>query len=188
MREFNKYTEQHTRVLNELDLNFLDNAINILCDTIGLDGVIWVIGNGGSASTASHASCDLSKGLSLSLGKRVRSFSLLDSQATFTAWSNDFSYEDALLESCKINFRKNDCLIAISGSGNSTNILRAVEFANKKEIPVISMLGFEGGLIAKISKTPIIVKSDDMQIIENTHLTIVHWFLKAVSLRFENEI
>jgi D-sedoheptulose 7-phosphate isomerase len=121
--------------------------------------------------------------LSLSLGKRVRSFSLLDSQATFTAWSNDFSYEDALLESCKINFRENDCLIAISGSGNSTNIVRAVQFANQQEIPVISLLGFDGGLIAKLSKTPIIVKSDDMQIVENTHLTIVHWFLKAVSLR-----
>jgi D-sedoheptulose 7-phosphate isomerase len=188
MQEFSQYAEQQTQALNAVGLNFLENAIDILCDTIGSDGVIWVIGNGGSASTASHASCDLSKGLSLSLGKRVRSFSLLDSQATFTAWSNDFSYEDALLESCKINFRENDCLIAISGSGNSSNILRAVEFANQKEIPVISLLGFEGGLIAKISKTPIVVKSQDMQIIENIHLTIVHWFLKAVSLRIKREI
>jgi D-sedoheptulose 7-phosphate isomerase len=152
------------------------------------DGVIWVIGNGGSAATASHASCDLSKGLSLSLEKRVRSFSLLDSLATFTAWSNDFSYEEALLESCKINFRKNDCLIAISGSGNSINILRAVEFANQEEIPVISLLGFEGGLIGEISRVPIVVKSDDMQVIENIHLTIVHWFLKAVSLRIKRSI
>ena len=185
MKDFSQYAEQHTRVLNALDLNCLDNAISTLCDTIDSDGVIWVIGNGGSASTASHASCDLSKGLSLSLGKKVRSFSLVDSLASFTAWSNDFSYEDALLESCKINLRENDCLIAISGSGNSSNILRAVEFANQKEIPVIALLGFEGGLIAKISKKPIIVKSQDMQIIENTHLTIVHWFLKAVSLRFK---
>ena len=188
MQEFNQYAELHTQVLNALDLNSLDNAIDILCNTIGSDGVIWVIGNGGSASTASHASCDLSKGLSLSIGKSVRSFSLLDSQATFTAWSNDFSYEDALSESCKINFRESDCLIAISGSGNSTNIVRAVEFANETGIPVISLLGFDGGLIAKISKKPIIVKSDDMQIIENTHLTIVHWFLKAVSLRIERRI
>jgi D-sedoheptulose 7-phosphate isomerase len=183
MQEFSQYAEQHTKVLNALDLNFLDDAIKILCNSIGSDGVIWVIGNGGSASTASHASCDLSKGLSLSLGRRVRSFSLLDSQATFTAWSNDFSYEDALQESCKINFRENDCLIVISGSGNSTNIVRAVEFANQMDVPVISLLGFDGGLIAKISKTPLIVKSDDMQIIENTHLTIVHWLLKAVTLR-----
>lgn len=188
MEKFTQYAEQHTKVLNNLDLNSLGNAIDILCRTIVSDGVIWVIGNGGSASTASHASCDLSKGLSLSLGKRVRSFSLLDSQATFTAWANDFSYEDALLESCKINFRENDCLIAISGSGNSTNIVRAVEFANQQNAPVISLLGFEGGLIAQISKTPIIVKSEDMQIIENTHLTIVHWFLKAVSLRILSSI
>jgi D-sedoheptulose 7-phosphate isomerase len=188
MQGFIQYAEQHTRVLHALNLDFLDNAIDILCETVQTDGVIWVIGNGGSASTASHASCDLSKGLSLSLDKRVRSFSLLDSLATFTAWSNDFSYEEALLESCKINFRENDCLIAISGSGNSINILRAVEFANQAEIPVISLLGFEGGLIGEISKVPIVVKSDDMQVIENIHLTIVHWFLKAVSLRIIRSI
>ena len=84
MQDFIQYAEEQTRVLHALNINFLDNAIGILCETVQTDGVIWVIGNGGSASTASHASCDLSKGLSLSLDKRVRSFSLLDSFISFS--------------------------------------------------------------------------------------------------------
>ena len=187
MNDFQTYAKDHFDALQCIDLSVLESAVHIICDTIVSDGIIWVIGNGGSASTATHASCDLSKGLSESIGKAVRSFSLLDSQATFTAWSNDHSYEEALMESCKINFREGDCLIAISGSGNSSNILRAVEFANLTEIPVISLVGFNGGLLGKISKTALIVKSEDMQVIENTHLTIVHWFLKAVSQKMLNK-
>jgi len=187
MNDFQIYAKDHFDALQCIDLSVVESAVRIICDTIVSDGIIWVIGNGGSASTATHASCDLSKGLSESIGKAVRSFSLLDSQATFTAWSNDHSYEEALMESCKINFRDGDCLIAISGSGNSSNILRAVEFANRTEIPVISLVGFKGGLLGKISKTTLIVKSEDMQVIENTHLTIIHWFLKAVSQKMLNK-
>jgi D-sedoheptulose 7-phosphate isomerase len=183
MISFQHYAEQHYHVLNSMNSDSIEAAIEVLCNTIEADGIIWVIGNGGSASTASHASCDLSKGLSLSLGKKVRSFSLVDSQATFTAWSNDFSYDEALAASCRINFREGDCLIAISGSGNSRNILQAVEVANLLKIPVISLLGFDGGLIGKISKTSLVAYSEDMQVIENIHLVLVHWFLKAISSR-----
>lgn len=181
MSDFQDYAKQHFNALQCIDLDEVEIAVRTICETIVCDGIIWVIGNGGSASTATHASCDLSKGLSLSIGRPVRSFSLLDSQATFTAWSNDSSYEEALMNSCKVNLRDGDCLIAISGSGNSANILRAVEYANLREIPVISLIGFDGGLLGKITKTSLIVKSNDMQVIENTHLTIVHWFLKAIS-------
>jgi D-sedoheptulose 7-phosphate isomerase len=187
MNEFHIYAKQHFDALQCINLSDIESAVHIICETLASDGIIWVIGNGGSASTATHASCDLSKGLSESIGRPVRSFSLLDSQATFTAWANDRSYEEALMESCKINFRQGDCLIAISGSGNSANILRAVEFANHREIPVISLIGFEGGLLGEISETALIVRSEDMQVIENIHLTIVHWFLKAVSIKMLNK-
>ena len=135
---------------------------------------IYIIGNGGSASTASHFTSDLLKTSITKGSKRFRAISLTDNIPVILAWANDESYQDIFLEQLKNFLKKDDIVIGISGSGNSVNVINAIKYANKIKAITISLTGKNGGKLAKISKTNLTIPSNDMLTIETMHLCICH--------------
>jgi D-sedoheptulose 7-phosphate isomerase len=146
-------------------------------------GQLLTIGNGGSASTAEHASCDLSKGLTLqNSGSKFRSVCLTSNSSLLTAWSNDTSYTEAIGNLILNQGNSSDVLLAISGSGNSPNILRGIEAAKSLGITTIGLTGFDGGRVSQLVDLEIRVNSHDMQVVENLHLAVLHSLVKQCSV------
>ena len=138
------------------------------------DQAIYIMGNGGSASTATHFTSDLLKTSIIKSKKRFKAHSLSDNIPVVLAWSNDTNYKNIFVEQLE-NFLKNDdVVIGISGSGNSENVLKAIEFANNKNAITISLTGKGGGEMSKLSQINLTVPSDDMLTIETIHLMICH--------------
>lgn len=162
------------------DANQLEVIVDSISRCLRRGGVIWTAGNGGSASTASHLVCDLAKGVALGTNKQVRAFCLNDNLALNTAWANDFSYDLALQRQLEMNANPDDLFLAFSGSGMSTNIVNALIACEELKIESVAFLGFNGGLATDLARISLVVNSDDMQVIENTHLLIGHWIFKAL--------
>ena len=151
-----------------------------LWETYERDGTIIVCGNGGSAATASHFACDLAKWTVVSGKRRLRALALTDNIPVMTAWSNDTAYERVFVEQLMSLYRPGDTLVAISGSGNSPNVLRAVEWANGQELPSVGLTGFDGGKLASLARHAVVVASHFMPEVEDVHSAICHGL--AVSL------
>jgi D-sedoheptulose 7-phosphate isomerase len=135
---------------------------------------IYLMGNGGSAATASHMACDLLKSCIDSGKNRFRAISLTDNIPVFSAWANDTSYDHVFAEQLKNFLTNKDVVIAISGSGNSKNILNAVEFANSLGAYTIGLTGMGGGKLAKTAKLSLVVPNDNMWRVEDIHLLLNH--------------
>jgi D-sedoheptulose 7-phosphate isomerase len=141
---------------------------------------VFVIGNGGSAATASHLCCDLQKSVSLDGGKQFKVMSLTDNVPVMTAWANDFEYEDIFARQLSTWVQPGDLVIAISGSGNSKNVIKAVEVGNESGAVTIGFSGFDGGKLAKTALHNVIVPSNDMQHIEDLHMVFSHLIFRYV--------
>ena len=137
---------------------------------------IFVMGNGGSSSTASHFVSDLLKTSLIKEANRPKAISLTDNIPVLMAWANDTEFENIFSNQLENFLEKDDIVIGISGSGNSENVVKAIEFANKKEAKTICLLGRDGGKLAKISQTNLIIPNDDMLTIETMHLLVCHLF------------
>ena len=135
---------------------------------------IYTLGNGGSASTASHMASDLNKGANRQDSPRFKAIALTDNIPAMSAWANDSSYEDIFVEQLKNHLEKGDVVIAISGSGNSSNILKAVHYANDIGATTVGLSGFDGGKLSKIAKISYVVPNNCMQQVEDIHLLIEH--------------
>jgi D-sedoheptulose 7-phosphate isomerase len=137
-------------------------------------GTVFFFGNGGSASTASHMAVDISKCTIKEPLKRFRCISLPDALPTILAWANDASYADVFSEQLKNMGRPGDVAIGISGSGNSPNVLKALEEARRLKITTVGLIGMGGGKMKDLCDIKVIVPSHDMQHIEDVHLLIGH--------------
>jgi D-sedoheptulose 7-phosphate isomerase len=135
---------------------------------------IFIMGNGGSASTATHFTSDLLKTSLTKNTKKIKAFSLSDNIPLILAWANDTSHENIFKKQLENLLEKNDIVIGISGSGNSVNVLNAIKFANNENAITISFTGKGGGKISKNSNVNLTVPSDDMLTIETMHLLICH--------------
>tara|TARA_B110000014_G_C20056710_1_gene550037 strand:- start:91 stop:681 length:591 start_codon:yes stop_codon:yes gene_type:complete len=135
---------------------------------------IIIFGNGGSASTSSHFTSDLQKTSMIENSPRFRAISLTDNIPVMTAWSNDTSYENIFSGQLENFLQNDDIVIAISGSGNSPNVVKAAELANKMGATTISFTGKDGGLLSKITKINLNIPNSDMLTIETMHLLICH--------------
>ena len=155
-------------------------SITLLRAIVGTEKTVWVIGNGGSAATASHFAVDLAKGCSIRIEKSLRAISLMDLVPIQTAWSNDDSYDVALERTLENFLQPADLVFAISGSGNSKNILNAIVLAKKNGIQTIGLTGFNGGRMSDLLSVEINVNSEDMQIIEDLHLSICHFISREI--------
>ncbi len=177
------YLENLAASLDELSLDDISEVAEIIYQGY-LDGrQVFIMGNGGSASTASHFACDLGKG-TIVLGKpRFRVISLNDNMALMTALSNDFGYENIFVEQLTNLLNPGDILIAITASGNSENILRAVEYAKSKGAATIGFVGFGGGKLRSLADFSIVISSRNYGRVEDVHLVLEHLICQYLEKR-----
>ncbi len=174
MKYLSGYIKSLTDTLDLLDLSQVDQVIRLLSETREAGNQIFLCGNGGSASTASHMANDLGKGASVGSEKRFKAISLTDNTSWMTALSNDISYESVFAEQLKNFGQLGDVLIAISGSGNSQNVINAVRAAQERHMKTIGFIGFGGGKLASIVDVPIVVESNHMGRVEDMHVILMH--------------
>ncbi len=168
------YRQHLCRTIGSLDLSAVRQAVDWMRETRERGGAIFVCGNGGSASTASHFATDIVKGASSGCGGRFRIHALTESLSTITAYANDVSYDAVFEEQLKNFARPGDLLIAISGSGNSPNVLKAVEAAASAGCRTIGMTGKDGGRLGPLVQLNIHVDEQHMGRIEDVHMIVCH--------------
>ena len=168
------YKADLLRSIETIDLEKVQQAIAMLAEARDAGRHIFVCGNGGSASTASHFVCDMVKGASFGRQSRFRIMALNDSLSTLTAYSNDVSYECAFVEQLKNFAGPGDVVMAISGSGNSPNVLLAMEYANSVGCRTIALTGRDGGKLGPMAQLNIQVSHPHMGHIEDGHMAVTH--------------
>jgi D-sedoheptulose 7-phosphate isomerase len=169
-----EYLDLVAQALAELPEAKIQDVIDTLKAAHADGRQVILLGNGGSAATASHLACDLQKGLKEHTGKRLRASSVTDNVAVMTAWANDTSYENIFAEQLDSLLQPGDVVVAISGSGNSPNVIKAVQKANELGAITIGWSGFAGGKLAQVAQKSIVVNSDNMQRIEDVHMVLGH--------------
>jgi D-sedoheptulose 7-phosphate isomerase len=168
------YTGQLTEVLNALPEDKFNEINAVLQDARETGKQIFTVGNGGSAAAASHMVCDFGKNTRETGKKRMRAICLNDNIPSVMAYANDEGYEVIFSEQLLALGKSGDVLIAISGSGNSANILKVIETARQMNIKVIGLTGFKGGKMKDMTDVCLVVPSDSMEVIEDVHLIINH--------------
>ena len=169
------YVAELRELLGTVDPEKVTEAIEILRTARDTGQRVFAVGNGGSASAASHFVNDLGKGASYGRDVRFKVIPLTDNVEWMTALSNDVCYEDVFVEQLRNHAEPGDVLVALSGSGNSENVLRAVRYANEIGCHTIGISGFEGGgKLGGLAKLPIIIESGHMGRIEDLHLILLH--------------
>jgi D-sedoheptulose 7-phosphate isomerase len=169
-----RYKEELVDAIGSIDSERVGRAIEILAQAREGGRRIFVCGNGGSASTASHFATDLVKGASYGRTARFRILALTDSLPTITAYSNDVSYECVFVEQLKNFAEPEDVVIAISSSGNSPNVLRAVEYGNAIGCRTIALTGREGGHLGPLAELEIRIAHPHTGRIEDLHMVVLH--------------
>jgi D-sedoheptulose 7-phosphate isomerase len=168
------YKSEVLKAIETLDLEKVGQAIETLRRARQEGRSIFVCGNGGSASTASHFVADMVKGASYGRQSRFRIMALTDSLPTLTAYSNDVSYECVFVEQLKNFAAPEDVVLAVSGSGNSPNVLRAVEYGNSIGCRTIALTGRDGGQLGRLAQLNLQVSHPHMGRIEDAHLIALH--------------
>jgi D-sedoheptulose 7-phosphate isomerase len=179
--DFKKYSLRVSELLDCVDSQEVEQILANLKSTILSKGTIYVLGNGGSASTASHFVNDLAI-IAKRRGVNVNALSLVDNLAILTAIGNDETFDNIFKVQLLEKLTSHDLVFSISASGNSINLINAVEFANKIGACTISILGFNGGTLRKISKYSCLVPSEygEYGPVEDLHLSICHYFASRI--------
>jgi len=179
-----QYFAELQRVVTALSHEGIDQIAGALFKAYESGRIVYVFGNGGSAALASHFACDLGKGTAYcNGGKRFRVLALTDNIPTLTAWANDSSYEDVFSEQLRNFLHPQDIAFAISGSGNSKNVLNALVVAREAGATTVGISGFEGGRMMSLCDICVVVPSSNMQIIEDMHLAMAHSIFRIVHTR-----
>jgi D-sedoheptulose 7-phosphate isomerase len=160
--------------------DIIEKIIKILIEARDKGKKIYTMGNGGSASTASHFVSDLLKTAITKNNKRFLAISLTDNIPVILAWSNDVSYEDVFVEQLKNFLSNRDVIVGFSGSGRSKNVVKAMIYGKKNGALCIGITGMSGGDFPKICDVCLIVPSNDMLAIESTHVTLCHCIVSAI--------
>lgn len=166
--------------LDQVSLDQVQRVVTMLQRVREQDGVVYVLGNGGSAATASHLASDLGRARAGSGGRGLRAECLTDNMAAFTATANDTGYEGAFAEMLALRARPGDVVLAISGSGDSPNVIRAVEEARRRGASTVALVGFGGGELAGKVDLCVCVESRHYGAVEDLHLALGH--MLAMSL------
>ena len=187
---FDNYIFYINDILKKVNSEEIDKLIDLLMSAFESNNMIFVIGNGGSAANASHFAQDLAKATRLSLDqpKRIKALSLTDNLPFISAMSNDDGYETIFEQQLRTFANEDDLLIAISGSGNSSNIIRAVNWANSNSLTTIGITGFDGGSLNEISHHKVHVPLNDMATSESIHSIIFHYIIIELQKQIANSI
>ncbi len=175
-----EYLTQLQQVLGRLPLDDVQRVVETLLEGHKAGAKVFIMGNGGSAATASHFACDLTKGTITSGMPRFRVIALTDNVPLLTAWANDMSYGDVFVEQLHGLLEAGDVVIAISGSGNSESVVRAVRMAKWRGARTISLTGCGGGKLAPLTDVSVVVPSSCMEQIEDAHLVLEHSICTAL--------
>jgi len=182
INELEKYIETEIKVLKSLDLNDINAVMNVLEDARLNDHRIFICGNGGSAATASHFAGDFNKGLSEKLDKKYDFECLCDNLPMMMAVANDTSYDEIFRQPLENKLHEKDVFIGISGSGNSKNVVNAMEYAKNHGAVTIALVGYSGGKLKEMADYSVHVNIDDMQIAEDIHMVLDHLMMHTLCL------
>ena len=171
---FGEYLNSVKEAIAEIDLDELERIVDALQEAQENARQIFLFGNGGSAVTASHFACDLTKTAAVPGKPRLRVICLTDNVAVMTAIANDLSYDDIFVEQMSALWNHGDIAIGISASGNSPNVLKAIKYANDHGGKTIGLCGFGGGELARMVDLNIAFSSHDYGVVEDMHLVLNH--------------
>ena len=180
IKDANSYFRSLSAAIERLPFEKIDLVAGILLRAYEAGHFVYLFGNGGSAALASHLACDLGKGTTNGTGKRFQVLALTDNIPLITAWANDSKYEDIFAEQLTNFVRRDEVVLAISGSGNSPNVLNALKVARHAGALTIGLTGFQGGKMRDLCDVCIVVPSDNMQIIEDLHLCVSHAIFTSI--------
>ena len=186
-KHINEYLELEISVLRKLDINCINSVINAINEAYENEQKIYIFGNGGSAATASHFTNDFNKGISEYVDKKFNFVCLNDNVPTIMAIANDLGYDQIFEFQLKGRLKENDLVIGISGSGNSLNVLKAIEYAKTQNAKTIGITGYSGGKLANIIDLHLNVPIHNMQVTEDVHMIFDHLimsiFYKTIAKR-----
>lgn len=177
LQDINEYTKLVMDTVERLDKEELNKAMQAVYDVYDRGGRIYVCGNGGSASTASHMTNDFNKGISYDLKKKFELICLTDNIATIMAIANDDSYDKVFVKQIEGKIKKGDMLIGISGSGNSRNVIEAVDYCKEREITVLGISGYKGGKLKEKADYRMHCPIENMQVVEDVHMMFNHMMM-----------
>jgi D-sedoheptulose 7-phosphate isomerase len=177
------YVTDLKRTLDRLPWDRVEEVVDVL-DAARMAGrQVFIFGNGGSASTASHMACDLGKNTVMPGTPRLRTLSLNDNMALFSALGNDYGYENVFVEQLHSLVDAGDVVIAISASGNSPNVIKAVTLAAERGATTVGLCGYAGGKLAKIVNYAIIADNNCIEQVEDIHVILEHMITSAMRQR-----
>lgn len=168
------YYNRFAEAVRGFDHATLGPVMDVLDNVRTAGGTLWIAGNGGSAGIADHAVCDISKGTYREDVTPLRAVSLAANGPLLTALGNDISYDDVYSEPLKYYLKDGDALLVVSSSGNSGNVVRAVERAKAAGAPTIAFVGFKGGKLAEIADHVVHIDVDNYGIVEDLHMSLIH--------------
>lgn len=175
------YFKEEIEIIKSLDVDVINKIMNEITDSQKRGNIIYICGNGGSAATASHYCCDFNKGVSGESEKDTNFICLSDNIPTMTAIANDISYDEIFSYQLRNRIKPGDVLFVISGSGNSKNIVRAMEIAKEKGNKIIGLCGYSGGKVKEMSDICLHVDINNMQIVEDVHMILDHCMMYILS-------
>lgn len=178
-----QYIELVKSTLDALNAKAIESLVDAFHSTYEKGGNIYTMGNGGSGASASHAAGDFLKGASYGLDKRFRMICLNDNLPSMMAIANDIGWESIFVEPLKNFLSPNDLVIGISGSGNSKNVVNAIEYANEQGATTVAMSGFKGGKISQIATIDVHAPVMDMEVTEDVHMVIFNIVKKQMMAR-----
>src|SRR5262247_12629 len=180
------YLTDFTELLKKVDPKQVQTMVDLLTEAYVNDRFVFIIGNGGSGANASHLCQDLGKGTlhDFDKQKRLSVMSLTDNTPCILAYGNDLGYDRIFVEQLKNFGRPGAVLLAISGSGNSPNILKAVEWANANDLTTVGITGYDGGKLKKMCHHSLHVPSFNMGAVEAVHAVVFHYLVEVLCVRF----
>lgn len=173
-QEITTYIENEIKVIKSLDVEAINDVLNLLEKTLEAEKNIYIFGNGGSSATASHFQNDFNKGISEYTEKKFRFQCLNDNVPTVMAIANDIGFEEIFRFQLKGKLQPGDVIFAISGSGNSKNVINAVEYAKSCGNTIVGITGFSGGKLKEMCDISLHVPVNSMQITEDVHMIFDH--------------
>lgn len=177
--EIKDYIAHEIETLKKLDVDAINDALNLLRKTQENGNTVFVFGNGGSSSTASHFQNDFNKGVSEHLDKKFNLLCLNDNVATVMAVANDIGFEEVFRFQLTGHIKPGDVCIAISGSGNSKNVINAVEYAKERGNKIIGLTGYSGGKLKELADISLHAPINSMQITEDIHMIFDHLMMSV---------
>jgi len=178
------YLETTANILLNAPVDDIRKVANLVLQAYKTDKQVFVMGNGGSAATASHLACDLQKTIGHLREKKFKVMALTDNIPMMTAWANDVDYANIFASQLDTWVQPGDIVVGISGSGNSPNVIAALGLANEKGAITVGMSGFDGGWLAQVAQHNIIVPSSNMQQIEDAHMIFSHLIFRYLLEEF----